>query len=312
MEERNIDIEQTDSTSVSVVDAPTIKYDQSEIKPWLIAQQKWDILYKLIIFILLIVLVVINSLISWLYEINDKIIQNQIKIKDSEVVVKKINKLTNWVNFEQLKINNFLLENLFFVWDKNYEIIQKFYTFFKNPLIIKQLWDFKLKTISLKENDRNSDKNWLKKINIKIEWQFSSFNKDLKWMITFLNRMTPIVIIKDIAFKKGNNVVFTWYIYSTENNLFKFNYDSKYKNINKILRLKEEYLKNTLILDKILADKDLWLKKLWIQKLYNCKQYEEVIKKENLIKDRDIEQCKDVEQMLKNIKTNLDKSFNSL
>lgn len=293
-----------------VVDAPTIEYDQKEIKPWLIIQQKWDIIYKAIIFISLIILYVMNSFLSSLYVQDDKLAAMQLQIDDIKNVVKKIEQTTSWINYDKLIVNKFMLENIFFVWDKKYEIIQKFNSFFNDPKVISKLGEFQLWTISIQWDDNS--KSDIKKYQIKIEGHFNSFNKDLKWMISFLDRMIPVVVIDNISFSKWNSVVFQWYILVLKKDLLKYDYGKNYKQINTILRLKEEYSKNSLILDKMLADKDLWLKKLWIDKLYNCDQYKEIIQKKNLLKEKDLEQCYDVETMLKNIKWNLDKSFNSL
>jgi len=44
--------------------------------------------------------------------------------------------------------------------------------------------------------------------------------------------------------------------------LLKYEYGENYKKINEVVRLKEEYEKNTRILEKILEDKDINLHKV--------------------------------------------------
>jgi len=298
-------------TSVWIIDAPNIEYDQAEIKPWLIEQKKRNTIYVVLAVFLILLLVWLNKFITYIYSVESKIVKKEVQIRDLEPVVKKIRMTTSWLNYEQFKINSFLLENLFFVGDKNYEIIQKYYNFFNNPKVKASLWDFKLKTIAIQDWKR---KEWeiLHEKKIKIDWQFSSFNKDLKMMITFLNKMTPIIVLDNVTFSKWNNVVFIWRIYTVDKKLFNYDYWKNYKEINEILRLKEEYDKNLKILEKILADKDLGLKKLWIDKLYTCDQYKKIIEKQNLIKEDDVKVCYDVENLIKWLKKKIDTKFNNL
>lgn len=296
----------------NVVEAPNIEYDQKEIKPWVIEQQKWDILYKAIVFITILFVIGINFFVSKIYNISAQIAEETVRVKDLEPVVAKIEAVTKGINYDNLVINRFMLENLFFVWDQNYEIIQKYKRFFEDPNVVTQLWNFQLKNISIEWNAASWTGEDVMKYPIKLEWSFSSFNKDVRMMISFLNNMLPIVVIEDVKFAKWNNVNFVWYILVMKKDLLSYEYWAKYKEINNIVKLKEEYEKNITIFEKVLDDKDINFKKIWITKIYNCDQYEKILSKQNIIKEKEIEQCKDVENLIKNLKTKIDTSFNSL
>lgn len=296
--------------SANVVEAPNIEYDIQEIKPTVIAQEKWDVIFKLLVFLALLFIIWINFIVSQVYDISAKIALKEVSIEDLTPIVKKIETTTRWLNYEQMSINWFVLENLFFVWDKNYEIIQKYRRFFEDPRVASQLWDFNLTNISI---DWNASNEWnVTKIPIKIDWNFSSFNRDVLWMISFLNRMSPVIIMQELSFWRGNSVSFVWEIVSVNKELLSYNYWEQYEEINKILRLKEEYDANNLILERLLDDEDINFERVWISRIYNCNQYEELLEKQNLIKDAQLSQCKDIEKLLDNLKMNIDNSFNNL
>lgn len=299
----------TESFWTNVVESSTIKYDKKDIKPDIIKQKKWSLIYIILSFVCIIFTVLISVRLDTVIEKSNNIAEISVKNDDLEPIVKKIKTVTKGVNYEDIILNRFLLENLLFVWLENYEIVNKFENFFSDNEVRTKLWSFNVWPISIK---KWKEEYWLVEYDLKIEWKFQQFNQDLKLMVSFLNKMKPVIIVDEIKFMKWNNVNFMWRFYVYENSLIRYDYWSNAKAVNEILRLKEEYNKNNIILDRILQDRDINFEKLGINKIYNCQQYERILDKQNLIKETEIDQCKWVEDLVKSIKVELDTKFNSL
>lgn len=291
-------------------EAPHIKYDQKEIKPDVIEQKKWDFIYKAVWFVLLICIYLASFFINSIQSINQEIAEEQVRIEDLEPIVDKMWKLKQDLNYEKMVINQFLMESLFFVSEEKYEMIHKLKLFFEDPKVMANLWDFKVRDVAIswwevKEN------NWVWKMSLKITGTYTTY-KDLTTMIDFLNNMKPVVVTEAITLNQWNSVQFNWYIYILNKDLITYDYGGNYKKINSILRMKEEFEKNNLLLEKVLEDKDLWLDKLWIEKIYSCQQYEELLKKKDLVKEENLKTCKQLENLVVWLKSKLNSEFNTL
>lgn len=307
-----MEIKKSYESLIQTEQAPHLKYDMEEVRPDVIQQKKWDLVYKIIAFSLIVFVFLISYFIESIKEINQKIWVEKVQISDLEPIVKKMKIVTNNTSQNTININKFLLENLFFVWDKNYEITNKLKLFFEDPKVMANLWDFKVTEILLS----NEVPSWLKdeeptvkKIPIKIKGSFTNY-KDLETAMWFMGKMSPVVVVENVSINQQNTVDLTWFIFTIKKWILDYEYDESYNQINEVLRLKEDFDKNKQLLTKILEDADLWLKSFWINKIYDCQQYSDLLEKQGIEKTEEVETCKALEKLVNKQEEELDTKFN--
>lgn len=297
-------------TLLNTEQAPHIIYDKDELKPDVVELKKWDFIYKLLAFLLLVFIFLISLIINSIWEVSKDIAYEKLSIKDLEPIDNKLKEVTNSINMNNITINQFLLESLFFVWDKNYEIINKLKLFFEDSRTMANLWDFQVSEILLLQSEKDlSWKEGIEKIPVKIKWKYNTY-RDIESVVNMMNKMKPVVITKDLAVSAQSTLELTWYVYRLDKKFLNYTYWESYKIVNELLRLKEEYDKNLQLLNKLLEDKDLWLNNFGIEKIYNCSQYEQILTKQWIEKPEQIELCKNLEKLVKKQEVDIDSKFN--
>jgi len=296
------------NNNLVVKELPSIEYDRELLVPEVIERKKWNIIYIWLAIFWVMLSIVFSFAVKLVESKKQEVAAEIIAYCDSKPKIEKLKSIWQNLNIPNMLISQFMLENLFFVDVKNFEIVNSFKSFFNAPEVQWLVWSFKISSINL--SNEGGWKEEITKIPLKIEWTFSSFT-DLSNMISILNKMIPVIVIERIEFSKWNNVLFKWFLYNFNKKIFTYDYGQKYQEINEILKNKEIYQKDKIILRELLKDKDLWLEKMWVTEIYDCKQYEDILKINKLtdFKKKEIETCKDVEVLINNNQALLNKKF---
>jgi len=296
------------NNNLIVKELPNIEYDKALLVPEVIERKKWNIIY--------IFAAVLGIILSIFFTYAVKLIESKKYALSAQIISycnnkPKIDKLkVIWSNLKipDIMVNQFMLESLFFVDAKNFEIINSIKSFFNSEDVKALVWPFEMSNVVLSSESTSAE--WINKIPLKLEWKFAAFT-DFSNMLSILNKMIPLIIIERIEFTKWNGVVFKWYLYNFNKNIFVYDYWKKYQDINELLKLKEQYKNNKAILKQILMDKDLWLDKMWVTEIYNCNQYADILKINKLIdfKKTEIDTCQDIEKLVIKNQKELDLKF---
>lgn len=298
------------NNNLVVRELPNIEYDRELLVPEVIERKKWNIIYIWLSILWVMLTIVFSFAVKEVESKKWEVAAQVVAYCNAKPKINKIKSIGQWLNVPNMLVSQFMLENLFFVDAKNFEIVNGFKSFFASEEVKWLIWSFEMTSINLSSEGGGGEE--ITKIPIKMEWRFAAYT-DLSNMITILNKMIPVIVIEKIEFSKGNSVTFRWYLYNFNKKIFAYDYGKRYQEINDILKNKEIYQQNKVILKELLKDKDLGLDKMWVTEIYNCKQYEDILKLNKLtdFKKKEIDTCKDVELLVNSNQDQLNKKFAS-
>lgn len=300
----------------NIQELPTIKYDREQLVPEIIERKKWNLIYILLCVWGILLTTLIATWVGKIEELKKDIATASVRYCDYKPKIDRLRSVWENLKMNDLLVSQFMLESLFFTDAKSYEMINAIKSFFDSDSTKALVWNFQVHNVIMNSEVFNQEVVKWRKLNsmqvipIRIEWRYSAFT-DLTNMVSILKRMSPIISIDEINFQANNTVAFRGYIYNFQKNLFLYNYTDSYKEVNDILLAKEKFQKNKEIFAELLKDKDLQLDKMGITEIYDCKQYEDLLRLNNLalVKEREIKQCNDVEALITQNKSELDLSF---
>lgn len=298
----------------NIQEIPSIKYDREQMVPDIIERKKWNLIYIMMCVIGIIATIFISMWVSKIEALKRDIASQQVRYCNYKPKVDKLKQLGQTLKINDLLVSQFMLESLYFADAKSYEIINSIKSFFNSEKVKSLVWSFEVTSVVLSTDNvvagAANQLNSMEVIPVRIEWRYASFT-DLTNMVSILKRMSPIIAVNEIEFLANNTVTFKGTLFNFKKNLFLYEYTDSYKEVNDILLAKEEFQKNKEFFDKFLEDKDLALDKMGITKIYDCKQYEDILTINGLMpaKSDFVKQCKDIETLVNDNKSELDRTF---